>query len=43
MEGGKTYNIGSCVLYFGRVGSLLGILTKVGSSWGEKVITPIYI
>jgi hypothetical protein len=27
------------MLYFGRVGSLWGICTKVGSSWEEKVIT----
>jgi hypothetical protein len=28
------------MLYFGRVGSLWGLCAKVGSSWGEKVITP---
>jgi hypothetical protein len=39
MEGAKTYNFGSWMLYFGRVGSLRGIIAKVGNSWGEKVIT----
>jgi hypothetical protein len=28
------------MLYFGRLGSLWGICTKVGSSWVKKVITP---
>jgi hypothetical protein len=28
------------MLYFGRVGSLWGLCAKVGSSWGENVITP---
>jgi hypothetical protein len=28
------------MLYFGRVGSLLGLCAKVGSSWGEMIITP---
>jgi len=31
---------GSLMLYFGRVGSLWGLCAKIGSSWGEKVITP---
>jgi hypothetical protein len=26
--------------YFGRVGRLWGLCSKIGSSWGEKVITP---
>jgi hypothetical protein len=40
MEGGKMVVFGSWMLYFGRVGSLWGLCTKVGSPWGEKVITP---
>jgi hypothetical protein len=31
---------GSLMLYFGRVGSLWGLCAKIGSSWGENVITP---
>jgi len=30
------------MLYFGRVGSLWGLCAKIDSSWGEKVITPIF-
>jgi hypothetical protein len=37
---GKMVVFGCWMLYFGRVGSLWGLCTKVGSSWGEKVITP---
>jgi len=29
------------MLYFGRVGSSWGHCSFFGSSWGEKVITPI--
>jgi uncharacterized membrane protein len=30
------------MLYFGRVGSSWGHRAVFGSSWGEKVITPIF-
>jgi len=30
------------MLYFGRIGSLWGLCAKVGSSWGEEVITPFF-
>jgi hypothetical protein len=30
------------MLYFGRVGSSWGHCSFFGSSWGEKVITPIF-
>jgi hypothetical protein len=30
------------MLYFGRVGILWGLCAKVGSSWGEKVITVFF-
>jgi len=30
------------MVYFGRIGSSWGIIAKVGSSWGENVITHKY-
>jgi hypothetical protein len=43
MEGGKMVVFGSWMLYFGQVGSLWELCAKVGSSWGEKVITPTFL
>jgi len=43
MEGGEVRNSNSWILYFGQVGSLWGHSAFFVSSWGKKVITPLFL